>query len=124
MHRPLVYVTVITIALLALGAPFLHISWGGTDARTLPAASTIRQVSEALDSEFPLNSTAPIEALITGASALAGGRAALDPYPPTCTGSTRSPGSPALGSPGRAGTSSGSTSATPRPPSHRPPGTS
>jgi trehalose monomycolate/heme transporter len=72
MRRPLVYITVITIALLALGAPFLRISWGGTDARTLPAASTIRQVSEALDSEFPVNSTAPIEALITGAGASAG----------------------------------------------------
>src|SRR5579864_244498 len=65
MRRPLVYVAVITIGLLALGAPFLRISWGGTDARTLPAASTVRQVSEALNSEFPVNSTAPIEALIT-----------------------------------------------------------
>ena len=69
MRRPKAYVAVITIALLALGAPFLRISWGGTDARTLPAASTIRQVSEALNSEFPANSTAPIEALITGAGA-------------------------------------------------------
>jgi len=66
MRRPLIYVTVITIGLLALGAPFLRISWGGTDARTLPAASTIRQVSVALDSQFPVNSTAPIEALISG----------------------------------------------------------
>jgi trehalose monomycolate/heme transporter len=72
MRRPLVYITVITIALLTLGAPFLRISWGGTDARTLPAASTVRQVSEALDSQFPVNSTAPIEALITGAGASAG----------------------------------------------------
>ena len=69
MRRPLVYVTVITIGLLALGSPFLRISWGGTDARTLPAASTIRQVSEALDSQFPVNSTDPIEALITGTGA-------------------------------------------------------
>ena len=69
MRRPLVYVTVITIALLALGAPFLRISWGGTDARTLPAASTIRQVSDTLDSQFPVNSTAPIEALLTGPAA-------------------------------------------------------
>src|SRR6202035_5038138 len=69
MRRPLIYVTVITIGLLALGAPFLRISWAGTDARTLPAASTIRQVSEALDSQFPANSTAPIEALITGPGA-------------------------------------------------------
>ena len=71
MRRPLVYVTVITIALLALGAPFLRISWGGTEARTLPAASTVRQVSDALDSQFPVNSTDPIEALITGAGTAA-----------------------------------------------------
>ena len=76
MRRPLVYVTVITIALLALGAPFLRVSWGGTDARTLPAASTVRQVSQTLDSQFPVNSTDPIEALITGAS----GSAAVASY--------------------------------------------
>ncbi len=76
MRRPLVYVSVITIALLALGAPFLRISWGGTDARTLPAASAVRQVSEALDSQFPAGSTDPIEALITGAS----GSAAVTSY--------------------------------------------
>jgi len=68
MRRPLVYVTVITIGLLALGAPFLRVSFGGTDARTLPAASTVRQVSDTLNSEFPANSTAPIEALITGSA--------------------------------------------------------
>jgi trehalose monomycolate/heme transporter len=78
MRRPLAYVAVITIGLLALGAPFLRISWGGTDASTLPAASTIRQVSEALNSEFPVNSTAPIEALITGAGAA--NRTALTAY--------------------------------------------
>src|SRR5580704_7527838 len=65
MRRPVAYVAVITIGLLALGAPFLRISWGGTDASTLPAASTVRQVSEALNREFPVNSTAPIEALVT-----------------------------------------------------------
>ena len=69
MRRPAVYATVIVIGLLALGAPFLRISWGGTDARTLPAASTVRQVSQALDSQFPVNSTEPIEALVTGARA-------------------------------------------------------
>jgi uncharacterized membrane protein YdfJ with MMPL/SSD domain len=65
MRRPVAYLTVIVIALLALGAPFLRISWGGTDARTLPAASTVRQVSQTLDRDFPVNSTAPIEALVT-----------------------------------------------------------
>jgi RND superfamily putative drug exporter len=62
---------VITIALLTLAAPFLRISWGGTDTRTLPAASAVRQVSQVLDSQFQVNSTAPIEALITGAGASA-----------------------------------------------------
>jgi uncharacterized membrane protein YdfJ with MMPL/SSD domain len=80
MRRPLVYVTVITIALLALAAPFLRVSWGGTDARTLPAASTVRQVSQTLDSQFPVNSTDPIEALITGPGASAGGSAPLASY--------------------------------------------
>jgi trehalose monomycolate/heme transporter len=79
MRRPLAYVAVITIALLALGAPFLRISWGGTDARTLPAASAIRQVSQALNSEFPVNSTAPIEALVT-LPRDAGATAALEGY--------------------------------------------
>jgi trehalose monomycolate/heme transporter len=65
MRRPAVYATVIVIGLLALGAPFLRISWGGTDARTLPAASTVRQVSQTLASDFPVNSTDPIEALVT-----------------------------------------------------------
>jgi uncharacterized membrane protein YdfJ with MMPL/SSD domain len=69
MRRPVIYVAVITIGLLALGAPFLRISWGGTDARSLPAASTVRHVSEVLDNQFPVNSTAPIEALVTGARA-------------------------------------------------------
>src|SRR5262249_27686879 len=66
MRRPAVYASVIVIGLLALCAPFLRISWGGTDARTLPGTSTIRLGSHALDSQFPVNSTDPIEALITG----------------------------------------------------------
>jgi uncharacterized membrane protein YdfJ with MMPL/SSD domain len=64
MRRPLIYVTVIVIGLLALGAPFLRISWGGTDARSLPATSTVRQVQDTLNAGFPVNSTAPIEALV------------------------------------------------------------
>jgi RND superfamily putative drug exporter len=69
MRRPLVYVTVIVIGLLALGAPFLKIAWGGTDSRSLPATATVRQVQQTLDARFPANSTAPIEALVTLPSA-------------------------------------------------------
>ncbi|HLK01656.1 MAG TPA: MMPL family transporter [Streptosporangiaceae bacterium] len=68
MRRPLIYAAVIVAGLLALGTPFLHISWGGTDARSLPATATVRVVQEELDRAFPANSTAPIEVLITGSA--------------------------------------------------------
>ena len=76
MRRPIVYASVIVIALLALGAPFLKISWGGVDARVLPANSTVRQVSDTLTAQFPANSTAPIEAVVTNVP----GQAALASY--------------------------------------------
>ena len=79
MRRPAVYATVIVIGLLALGAPFLRISWGGTDARTLPAASTVGQVSQTLASDFPVNSADPIEALVT-LPRTSGAATALDAY--------------------------------------------
>jgi RND superfamily putative drug exporter len=66
MRRPVAFVAVIVIVLLALGAPFLRISWGGTDARVLPTTSTVRQVQDALANEFAANSTSPIEAVVTG----------------------------------------------------------
>ncbi len=66
MRRPVAFVSVIVIVLLALGTPFLRISWGGTDARVLPASSTVREVQDALTNDFPANSTNPIEAVVTG----------------------------------------------------------
>jgi uncharacterized membrane protein YdfJ with MMPL/SSD domain len=64
MRRPVAYVAVIVVLLLALGSPFRSITWGGTDARALPAAAAPRVVSEALARDFPANATAPIEAVI------------------------------------------------------------
>jgi RND superfamily putative drug exporter len=72
MRRPVAIASVIVIVLLALGAPFLRISWGGTDASALPATAAARQVQEALTSEFPANSTNPIEAVVTGVTGQAG----------------------------------------------------
>jgi RND superfamily putative drug exporter len=66
MRRPVAFASVIVIVLLALGAPFLRISWGGTDASALPASSTVRQVQDTLTSTFPANSTNPIEAVVSG----------------------------------------------------------
>ncbi len=64
MRRPVVYVVVIVAGLAVLGSPFLHITWGGTDAQVLPAAAGPRVVTEALNRDFPGNVTNPIEAVI------------------------------------------------------------
>jgi trehalose monomycolate/heme transporter len=72
MRRPLTFASVIVVVLLALGAPVLHISWGGTDARALPAAAPAREVSEALSRDFPGNVTAPIESLVQFRGPIAG----------------------------------------------------
>ena len=84
MRRPVAVAAVIVIALLALGTPFLRASWGGTDARVLPAGNTVRQVQETLSSEFPANSTNPIEAVVSGVTspaALAGYTSRIDAIP-------------------------------------------
>ena len=65
MRRPVVYAGVIVVVLLTLGAPFLHVVWGGTDARVLPASAQPRIVTQALSRDFAGNATAPIEALVT-----------------------------------------------------------
>jgi trehalose monomycolate/heme transporter len=64
MRRPVAYAAVIVVVLLALAAPFLHISWGGTDARALPASAEARQVTQILGRDFPGNVAAPIESLV------------------------------------------------------------
>jgi trehalose monomycolate/heme transporter len=66
MRRPVAVASVIVIVLLALGTPFLRISWGSSDASSLPTTSAARQVQDALTNEFPANSTNPIEAVVTG----------------------------------------------------------
>jgi uncharacterized membrane protein YdfJ with MMPL/SSD domain len=64
MRRPVVYVAVIVIGLLALAAPFRSITWGGTDARALPAGAPARVVAEALNRDFPGNPASPIEVVV------------------------------------------------------------
>ena len=84
MRRPVAFASVIVVVLLALGAPFLKISWGGTDSTVLPASSTVRQVSDTLASEFPANSTTPIEAVVsnvTSGDALTGYVSKIDAIP-------------------------------------------
>ncbi len=82
MRRPLAYAVVIVAALLVLGAPFLKITWGGTDARVLPTSAQPRQVADAANRDFPANSTSPIEAAVElpGPAAAPAQRAALAAY--------------------------------------------
>ncbi|MGP7997204.1 MAG: MMPL family transporter [Streptosporangiaceae bacterium] len=82
MRRPVVYVVVIVAALLALAAPFRHITWGGTDARSLPAGAPARVVTEALNRDFPGNPASPIEVLarLDGPVLAPAGHAALASY--------------------------------------------
>jgi trehalose monomycolate/heme transporter len=65
MRRPALFAATIVVILLALASPFLKVTWGGTDARALPAAAAPRVVTQTLARDFPGNVTAPIEALVT-----------------------------------------------------------
>ncbi|GAA2602751.1 MMPL family transporter [Actinomadura fulvescens] len=65
MRRPVIYAVAATAVILALGAPFLGINWGGADAKVLPTGSDPRVVAEALERDFPRNATSPIEAVVT-----------------------------------------------------------
>jgi trehalose monomycolate/heme transporter len=82
MRRPVLYAVPIVVVLLALGSPFLRVTWGGTDATVLPASAQPRLVTEALNRDFPGNPTAPIESVVqfpgpvTGSPARAGALAA------------------------------------------------
>ena len=77
MRRPLVYAIPIVVVLLALGSPFLRITWGGTDATVLPSGAPTRAVTEALNRDFPGNPTAPIESVVQFSGPVTGSPARL-----------------------------------------------
>ena len=72
MRRPVLYAVPIVVLLLALASPFLKVVWGGVDATALPASAAPRIVTEALNSDFPGNPTAPIEAVVQFGAPIAG----------------------------------------------------
>ena len=72
MRRPVVYLSVIVIALLAVASPFLGVRWGSVDYRVLPDDAPARVAAERLNDDFgPERSTANI--LVSG-----GGDAAVE----------------------------------------------
>jgi trehalose monomycolate/heme transporter len=65
MKRPVAYVVAITVVLLAMGLPFLHVQWGNPDHRALPVGAEARTAGEQLTRLFPDSGTSPIDAVIT-----------------------------------------------------------
>ena len=65
MRRPVLYAVGVVAVLLVLGLPFLRVTFGGIDARALPAGTASRQVAETLERDFPANATSPIQAVVT-----------------------------------------------------------
>jgi uncharacterized membrane protein YdfJ with MMPL/SSD domain len=65
MRRPVLYAVGVVAVLLLLGLPFLRVTFGGIDARALPAGTESRQVAETLERDFPANATSPIRAVVT-----------------------------------------------------------
>jgi RND superfamily putative drug exporter len=79
MRRPVVYAVSVIVVLLALGLPFLRVTFGGIDTRALPAGTESRVVAETLDRDFTANAGSPIEAVVTLPAGVesAAGQAAL-----------------------------------------------
>ncbi|HST64829.1 MAG TPA: MMPL family transporter, partial [Mycobacteriales bacterium] len=78
MRRPVLYAVGVVALLLVLGTPFLHVAFGGIDARALPAGTPSRQVTETVNRDFPPNATDPVEAVVTLPAGA--GAAALDDW--------------------------------------------
>jgi RND superfamily putative drug exporter len=58
--------TVLPALLAVLGAPFLHVTFGGIDARALPKAEQARQVDTTLRTQFTQLNAEPIQVLVEG----------------------------------------------------------
>jgi uncharacterized membrane protein YdfJ with MMPL/SSD domain len=85
MRRPILFAVPVIALLLALATPFLHVKWGGVDARMEPKSAESRQVSDALVRDFPANGSTAIQAAVSldGPADSAAGQAALREYSQT-----------------------------------------
>jgi RND superfamily putative drug exporter len=63
-RRPALIAVCSASFLIALGIPFWGVRLIQADARVLPASSSARVVSDALDTQFPANRTTPLEVVI------------------------------------------------------------
>jgi len=67
MRRPVAYLVVIAVSLMALGSPFLSARWGSVDERVLPASAPSRVAAELGFREFGGESTTAV-VVVEGAS--------------------------------------------------------
>jgi uncharacterized membrane protein YdfJ with MMPL/SSD domain len=67
MRRPVAYLLVIVVALMALGAPFLSARWGSVDERVLPASAPSRVAADLGTREFG-GETASANIVVAGAN--------------------------------------------------------
>jgi trehalose monomycolate/heme transporter len=65
MRRPMLFALPAVALLLVLAAPFLHVKWGGVDARMEPKSAESRQVSDVLLRDFPGNGSNAIQAAVS-----------------------------------------------------------
>lgn len=65
MRRPVTFMVATVAILLVLATPFLHVAFGGVDARVLPTSSESRQVSDTMIRDFPGGAAQPIRAVLT-----------------------------------------------------------
>ncbi len=65
MRRPVTYLSVIVVGMLAIASPFLGVSWGSVDYRVLPEDAPAHVAAEKLNTEFgPETSSANV--MVTG----------------------------------------------------------
>ncbi len=70
MRRPVVYLSVIVIALLAIASPFLGVKWGSVDYRVLPDDAPAHVAAQKLNDDFGAERSSA-NLLLTGADAAA-----------------------------------------------------
>jgi RND superfamily putative drug exporter len=68
MRRPIAYLAVITVALLAVGTPFLSATWGSVDERVLPPDAPSHVAADVQASEFG-GETSTASIIVEGADA-------------------------------------------------------
>jgi RND superfamily putative drug exporter len=64
MARPAIFAVTTGALLIALGLPFLGIRFTTVDASVLPKTASARQVSDALNTDFPAHTTSPVRVVV------------------------------------------------------------